>query len=168
MNNNERLNNKRLVLKRQKETVLSKHQIKKEETRPSSQSPLSPKKRKSKTLEISSKSTLKLAVATRLKRDYAFGDTQQCRFFQQKPFTSEKRFKTTSAFVSFSRPNFSFFAMKKNEMQRFSSRIRAFERKRDSSSLSPLQKHIEYTTQAAVTKRESTKKTFATYLFIVV
>jgi len=28
MNNNKRLNNERLVLKRQKETVLSKHQIK--------------------------------------------------------------------------------------------------------------------------------------------
>ena len=45
---------------------------------------------------------------------------------------------------------------------------RAFERKRDSSSLSPLQKHIEYATRAVVTKRESTKKTFATYLFISV
>ena len=46
--------------------------------------------------------------------------------------------------------------------------MRAFERKRDSSSLSPLQKHIEYTMRAVVTKRESTKKTFATYLFISV
>ena len=117
--------------------LLSKHQIKKEETRPSSQSPLSPKKRKSKTLEISSKSTLKLAVAKRLKRDYAFSDIQQSRFSQQKPFPSEKRFKKRRPRLCPFRDQISHFSRKGKRNENDSHHTRARSRERETPPLSP-------------------------------
>jgi|TARA_B110000305_G_C19379008_1_gene608531 hypothetical protein len=117
MNNNKRLNNKRLVLKRKEETIISKHQIKGgNKTLKPKALPSSPKKEKIQESHPSSKSTLKLAVAKRLKRDYAFGDMQRRQFFQQKPFSSEKRFKTTFAFVLFATKFLIFRGEKRNEM----------------------------------------------------
>ena len=116
MNNNKRLNSERLVLKRQKETVYYQNiRLKRRKRDPRSQRlPLSPKKEKIQdALEISSKSTRKLAVATRIKRDYAFGDIQHSRFSQQNPsFSSETRFRKRrpSFFVSFSRDQISHFS----------------------------------------------------------
>ena len=118
MNNNERLNNTRLVLKRQKETVYYQNiRLKRRKQDPRSQSPLSPKKRKSKTLEISSKSTRKLAVATRIKRDSAFRDIQHYRFSQQNTFSSEKRFKTTVRVCVLFATKFLIFRGRESEMK---------------------------------------------------
>ena len=167
MNNNKRLNSERLVLKRQKETVYYQNiRLKRRKQDPRSQRlPLSPKKEKIQdALEISSKSTRKLAVATRIKRDYAFGDIQHSRFSQQNPsFSSETRFRKRrpSFFVSFSRDQISHFSRyeeKRNATPSHTRVVREKERLLLLLSLSLCeQKHIEHTE----CESQSTKKTFA-------
>jgi len=133
--NNKRLNSERLVLKRQKETVYYRNiRLKRRKQDPSSQSPLSPKKEKiqdSRNLvEIDAQTRRRDANKTRLRvrRHPTLSFLSTKYVFIRKAIQNDVR-----VCVLFARPNFSFFAMKKNEMQRFSSRIRAFERKRDSS-----------------------------------
>ena len=167
MNNNKRLNSERLVLKRQKETVYYRNiRLKRRKQDPRSQRlPLSPKKEKIQdSLEISSKSTRKLAVATRIKREHACSDIQHSRFSQQNPsFSSETRFRKRRRpllCVLFARPNFSRRKTKRNDSQITHIRALLFERKRDSSSLS-----LSLCEQKHIVRREcesqSTKKTFA-------